>query len=100
MEKTKPVIFREWRPGPPMSHGVWDLPVPAAGEPVAPDVLLVPVVGFDGRAYRLGYAGGYFDRERASLRVKPRAIGVGFELPRIATLYPQHHDMTMDLIMT
>lgn len=100
IEKAKPLIFREWRPGVPMTLGVWNIPVPAEGEPVSPDILLAPLVGFDGRGYRLGYGGGYYDRTLATLPAKPRAVGVGFELSRIATIHPQPHDIPMDLIVT
>ncbi len=100
VEKAKPLTFREWWPGIPMVHGVWNIPVPAEGEPVSPDVLLAPFVGFDGRKYRLGYGGGYYDRTLAALAAKPRAVGVGFELSRIATIHPQSHDIPMDLVVT
>jgi len=99
-EKARPLIFREWWPGAPMTHGIWNIPVPAAGAPVAPDILLVPLVGFDGRRFRLGYGGGYYDRTLAALPVRPRTIGIGFELSRIATIHPQPHDIAMDLIVT
>jgi len=78
VEKAKPVIFRERRPGMPMSHGVWNIPLPTGGEPVAPDVLLVLLVGFDRQAYRLGYGGGYYDRTLAALPAKPRTIGIAW----------------------
>ncbi len=100
VEKATPLIFREWWPGMPMTSGAWNIPVPAAGQPVAPDILLVPVVGFDRQAYRLGYGGGYYDRTLAALPTRPRAIGVGFGLSQIATIHPQLHDMPMDLVVT
>ncbi len=100
VEKSAPVIFREWWPGIPMASGVWSIPVPAAGEPVAPSVLLVPVLGFDRQNYRLGYGGGYYDRTLAAAATRPRAIGVGFEQSRIATIHPQPHDIPMDQVVT
>ena len=99
VQKAKPVIFREWWPGIPMANGIWNIPAPAAGDPVAPDVLLVPVVGFDRQNYRLGYGGGYYDRTLAA-PIRPRTIGVGFELSRIATIHPQPHDIPMDQVVT
>jgi hypothetical protein len=99
VQKAAPVLFREWWPGIPMANGIWNIPVPAAGDPVAPDVLLVPVVGFDRQNYRLGYGGGYYDRTLAAA-TRPRTIGVGFELARIATIHPQPHDIPMDFVVT
>jgi 5-formyltetrahydrofolate cyclo-ligase len=67
---------------------------------VTPQAVLAPLVGFDRQCYRLGYGGGYFDRTLAALSPRPRAIGVGFELSQIETIYPQPFDIPMDLIVT
>jgi 5,10-methenyltetrahydrofolate synthetase len=74
--------------------------VPEKREIVTPSVVLAPVVGFDRDCYRLGYGGGYFDRTLAALSQKPLAIGVGFELQELETIYPQSFDVPMDLIVT
>ncbi len=99
-EKAQPLAFREWWPGIPMFHGVWNIPFPAQGEPVSPEVLLVPLVGFDKLGYRLGYGGGYYDRTLATFRVKPQTVGIGYEVSKIPTIHPQPHDIAMDLILT
>ncbi|MCW8087850.1 5-formyltetrahydrofolate cyclo-ligase [Sabulicella glaciei] len=100
VERGRPVIFREWQPGATMVPDLWGIPVPARGEILLPDVLLVPLVGFDGCGHRLGYGGGYYDRTLADMTPKPFAIGVGFEMSRLGTIYPQPHDVPMDLIVT
>ena len=79
---------------------MWDIPVPEKREIVTPAIVLAPVLGFDRECYRLGYGGGYFDRTLAALSPRPLAIGVGFELSLIETIYPQLFDMPMDLIVT
>jgi 5-formyltetrahydrofolate cyclo-ligase len=83
-----------------MSRGVWNIPIPAEGETVIPDVLIAPLVGFDSSGFRLGYGGGFYDRTIAHCQVKPLIIGIGFELGRLPTIYPQAHDIAMDLIVT
>ena len=98
--KGRPLIFRAWRPGTRMMPGVWNIPIPAEGEEVTPDTLLVPLVGFDARGYRLGYGGGYYDRTLATMAPRPLAIGIGFEIGRLATIHPQPHDVRMDLTVT
>lgn len=100
VEKAKPVEFRAWYPGVTMERGIWDIPVPAPGNPVRPTLLLVPLVGFDAAGYRLGHGGGYYDRTLAVLAPKPLCIGVGYEATRLDTIHPQPHDIPMDAIAT
>jgi 5-formyltetrahydrofolate cyclo-ligase len=98
--KAQPLMFRPWSPGVAMTHGVWNIPIPAEGEPVQPDLLLVPLVGFDGAQYRLGYGGGFYDRTLAAMASRPRTIAIGFAGARLRTIHPQSHDIPMDQIVT
>ena len=65
VEKARPLIFRAYRPGDRLEKGVWNIPVPADGAAVTPDIVIAPLVGFDGGKFRLGYGGGFFDRTLA-----------------------------------
>src|SRR4051812_3703118 len=67
VEKRQPLEFWRWAPDMAMQPGIWDIPVPAVAERVRPELLLVPLVGFDESGYRLGYGGGYYDRTLASM---------------------------------
>jgi 5,10-methenyltetrahydrofolate synthetase len=78
-------------------HGI---PVPAAGEFVTPNIVLLPLVAFDTQGFRLGYGGGYFDRTLAALVPRPFSIGVGFELAHVADIRPQAHDLRLDAMVT
>ena len=100
VEKRAPMIFRIWRQGEPLERGVWNIPIPAAGSEVIPDVVIAPVVGFDRAGYRLGYGGGFFDRTLAALPKRPRIIGVGYGQAEIPTIHPMQHDIPMDTIVT
>ncbi|HEX3864760.1 MAG TPA: 5-formyltetrahydrofolate cyclo-ligase [Stellaceae bacterium] len=100
VDKRGPLEFRAWRPGEPLVDGVWNIPVPERRDVVIPSIVLAPVVGFDPACYRLGYGGGYFDRTLAALSPRAFAIGVGFSLQAIETIYPQSFDIAMDLIVT
>ncbi|HEX7968557.1 MAG TPA: 5-formyltetrahydrofolate cyclo-ligase, partial [Stellaceae bacterium] len=83
-----------------MESGAFDIPAPKARQVVRPDILVVPLVGFDAANYRLGYGGGYFDRTLAALDPRPVTVGAGFEASRIATIFPQPHDIALDYIVT
>jgi 5,10-methenyltetrahydrofolate synthetase len=101
VEHGRPLIFRLWSPGEPLGRGVWNIPIPAEGAPEAvPDVVIAPVIGFDRACYRLGFGGGFYDRTLAALSRRPRVLGVGYALAAIPTIYPQWHDIAMDLIVT
>jgi 5-formyltetrahydrofolate cyclo-ligase len=79
---------------------VWKIPVPQSRTIVIPNVMLIPLVGFDEHHYRLGYGGGYYDRTVIDLQPSPIKIGIGFEQARLETIYPQNHDIAMDIILT
>jgi 5,10-methenyltetrahydrofolate synthetase len=63
-------------------------------------VALAPLVGWDDAGYRLGYGGCYFDRTLVALSPKPFVIGVGLRSARLATIFPQPHDVKLDAIVT
>ena len=73
-------MFREWRLGDALEKGPFGTsePGPAAAE-IIPDVLVVPLLAFDLRGYRLGYGGGYYDRTLHVLRrTAQKCVAVGF----------------------
>jgi 5,10-methenyltetrahydrofolate synthetase len=100
VEKGKPLLFREWKEGDPLQRGVWNIPFPAEGKVVRPEVVLAPVVGFDRAAYRLGYGGGFFDRTLPALGQSVRALGVGYSQAELPTVHPQPYDIPMSAIVT
>ena len=100
IEKGQPLVFRAYKPGDRLDKGVWNIPIPAEGEPVLPDVVISPIVGIDPGNYRLGYGGGFFDRTLAAMPFRPLVMGVGYELQRIPTIYPQPHDIPMSEVVT
>lgn len=92
--------FREWRPDSAMLTDRYGIHYPAAGVALRPDVLLMPVNAFDGSGFRLGYGGGYFDRTLAALTPRPLAVGLGFELARVASTQPGPYDIALDAVVT
>lgn len=95
-----PLTFRLWKPGVAMRAGVYDIPVPDGTPVVLPDIAIVPMNGFDGRGFRLGYGGAFFDRTLAALERRIVAIGIAFEALRMETIHPQPHDIPMDFVVT
>jgi 5-formyltetrahydrofolate cyclo-ligase len=83
-----------------MSRGIWNIPIPAEREALHPDALIVPLVGFDSQRFRLGYGGGYYDRTIAAAARRPYCVGLGYAEARLDSIFPQPHDIRMDLIVT
>ncbi|MEZ5936246.1 MAG: 5-formyltetrahydrofolate cyclo-ligase [Alphaproteobacteria bacterium] len=100
VDKDRPLEFWAWHPGEPLDRGVWNIPIPAERRVVQPTALLAPLVGFDGAGYRLGYGGGFYDRTLEAVAQKPLTIGLGYEIGRLPTIYPQAHDIQMDAVVT
>ena len=100
VEKRQPMEFWSWRPGMKLGRGIWNIPIPVERNHVQPTILLVPLVGFDAAGFRLGHGGGYYDRTLACFTTKRLTIGIGYEFGRLETIYPQPHDIPMDLIIT
>ena len=99
-KKGQPLEFWSWQPDMKLIRGIWNIPIPSERNPVHPTNLLVPLVGFDTAAYRLGHGGGYYDRTLGNLNPRPLTVGVGYEFGRLETIYPQPHDVPMDAIVT
>lgn len=100
VETDAPMRFRGWTPASAMSVDRYDIPIPQDGPDLVPDVVLLPLLAFDAQGFRLGYGGGYFDRTLAALVPRPLAIGIGYELGRVADIRPQTHDIPVAAIIT
>jgi 5-formyltetrahydrofolate cyclo-ligase len=98
--KEQPLEFWRWSARTKLcARGLWNIPSPIERILVNPDVLLVPLVGFDETGYRLGYGTGYYDRTLAA-GPRPLTIGIGYEMANLRSIYPQPHDIPMDLLVT
>lgn len=100
MAEATPLAFRAWDVDTPLAPDRYGIPTPTAGEFVVPDLILLPLNGFDGAGYRLGYGGGYFDRTLAALHPRPLAVGVGFEINRVDSIRPEIHDQRLDWLVS
>jgi 5-formyltetrahydrofolate cyclo-ligase len=98
-----PMRFRQWHLDAPLRPGPFGIPEPVDGAPLVPDVLLVPLLAFDRRCYRLGYGGGHYDRTLAALRRSQdgaTAIGLAFDAQEVAQVPVCHYDERLDWILT
>lgn len=98
----QPLRFREWSPGAAMVPGEFGALIPAEGAWVEPEVLIVPMVAFDARGYRLGYGGGFYDRTLEGLRAKrpTRAVGFAFAAQEVEEVPIEPTDQRLDAVVT
>jgi len=99
VEKNRPLIFRAWTPDCRMARGFWNIPVPAEGEAIIPDLVVAPLVGVDAGCYRLGNGGGYYDRTLVRIAPRPVIVGVGYRDCTIPTIFPMPWDVPMDVVV-
>ncbi|AWD21242.1 5-formyltetrahydrofolate cyclo-ligase [Fuscovulum blasticum] len=100
--KGQPLRFREWAPGCALVEGAFKALIPAEGAWIEPEILIVPLVAFDARGYRLGYGGGFYDRTLEGLRARRPTLAIGFafaaqELPEVPI---EPTDQRLDAIVT
>ena len=100
--KATPLRFREWSPGCRLVEGAFKALIPAEGAWVEPEVLIVPLLAFDARGYRLGYGGGFYDRTLAGLRARGQVLAVGFAFAaqEVAKVPTDAFDQRLDAVVT
>lgn len=98
-----PLVFRRWRPGTVLCRDRFGVEHPDDASPEGtPEVLVVPLLAFDGRGHRLGYGGGFYDRTLAALRAAGPVTAIGFAFARqeVAALPAEPRDERLDGIVT
>lgn len=96
------LVFHRWTVGCAMTEGPFGARIPADGEAMVPQVLIVPLLAFDARGYRLGYGGGFYDRTLAALRAAGPVLALGFaygaqEIPEVPV---DRYDQRLDGMVT
>jgi 5-formyltetrahydrofolate cyclo-ligase len=104
VKKHEALEFRAWEPGKELFRGAFGIEEPDEDAAVLiPDMVLVPLLAFNAKGFRLGYGGGYYDRTLAELRAKNEhmvAVGLGYEAQGIARMPVERHDEKLDWIIT
>jgi len=98
----RPLGFRFWSPGAAMIPGVFGARIPAEEEGAEPEILIVPLLAFDARGYRLGYGGGFYDRTLERLRAtRPTvAIGYAYAAQEVEAVPTEPTDQKLDMMVT
>ena len=62
IKKNNEMDFHRWSFKDTLNLNIYGIPEPEKKKLVYPDIILVPLVAFDKRLFRLGYGGGFYDR--------------------------------------
>jgi 5-formyltetrahydrofolate cyclo-ligase len=94
--------FRPWVPGEALEPGPHGTHHPPPRPPLVPQAVLVPLLAFDRRGFRLGYGGGYYDRTLGALRRGGGMVTVGlaFAAQEVERVPADEWDIPLDLIAT
>lgn len=99
--EDKPLELRQWREGGALYPAGFGTLAPEDGAPVlVPDLVMMPLLGFDASGTRLGYGGGYYDRTLASLSRRPRLVGFAFDVQQFDHVPRLAHDIPLDAVVT
>jgi 5,10-methenyltetrahydrofolate synthetase len=97
--KAQALKFVEWCPGDAMDTDSFGIPIPRNREHgIAPDMLLIPCVGFSSQNFRLGYGGGFYDRSLAQLP-QAKSVGIAYQLAH-TEFTPELYDIPLTHIIT
>lgn len=102
LNRGAPLCFRAWKKGAPLAEAKWGILEPASGPEVFPDLLFVPLAGFDRAGNRLGYGAGFYDRTLARLRAMQPiiAVGVAYAVQEAPTIPSEAYDQKLDYVLT
>jgi len=102
IKKNNQMNFYSWSKKDPLKVNKFGIPEPVSSKILYPDILLVPLVGYDKNLNRLGYGGGFYDRyiEKIDKIKKVTKIGLAFSYQKITSIPINQYDKKLDFIIT
>ncbi len=101
MGEDEPLAFRRWEEGAPLYPAGFGMLEPGDDAPEAvPEIVVMPLLGFDRTGTRLGYGGAYYDRTLATIEPRPLLVGYAFAAQEFDTIPRAEHDIALDLVVT
>jgi len=96
-----PLEFRLWEAGAPLYPAGFGTLAPAETAPtVEPDLIIIPLLGFDQFGTRLGYGKGYYDRTIAGMDKNPTLVGYAYSVQELENIPRETHDIPLDYVVT
>ena len=101
-KKNNNMDFYQWSYKDSLRVSQQGIPEPNTKIKVIPDVLIVPLVGFDRYKFRLGYGGGFYDRYICKILKfkKILTVGFAFSFQEISKIPINKFDQKLNFILT
>ena len=101
-KNTNELIFSKFKDKKCLTKNKYGIIEPTKINQIIPDIIFVPMVGFDKNLNRLGYGKGYYDRVISKLRKikKIFVIGLAYDNQIVRHIPIEKHDEKMDIILT
>ena len=100
--KNNKMDFFQWSFKEPLKINKYGIPETTSKKKIFPNILLIPLVGFDSQLNRLGYGGGFYDRYLSKVQDNNEIIkiGIGFSFQKVKNLPINKFDKKLDCIIT
>jgi 5-formyltetrahydrofolate cyclo-ligase len=102
VKKNNQMDFFKWSINDTLKINKYGIPEPVSSKILYPDILLIPLVGYDNDLNRLGYGGGFYDRyiEKIEKIKKVIKIGLAFSYQKLKNVPINQYDKKLDFIIT
>ena len=97
------LVFNKYKPSYDLMENFYGIPEPKLKSiNINPDIIFVPMLGFDKQLNRLGYGKGFYDRTISKLRKFKNifVIGIAYDNQLLKDVPVEDHDQKMDFILT
>ena len=103
IEETNTMNFFPWKKNEVLIINKYGMLEPIKSKPIIPNIMLVPLLTFDKKKFRLGYGKGFYDRYlNKYLRTFKNilTVGVAFSFQKYHKLPINDKDVKLDYILT
>ena len=102
-DKNNLMNFFPWKKNDALYVNEFGILEPIKTKPKVPDLMLVPILAFDKKKYRLGYGKGFYDRYLNKYLKQFKnifTVGIAFSFQRHHNLPVNRNDVKLDCIIT
>tara|TARA_B100000579_G_scaffold375723_1_gene340717 strand:- start:1361 stop:1906 length:546 start_codon:yes stop_codon:yes gene_type:complete len=102
IKKNNEMEYYSWSIKNLLKLNKYGIPEPEPIKKVIPGIIIVPLVAFDSRLYRIGYGGGYYDRYIGKFSKKKNlfTVGIAHSCQKINKVPNNNYDKKLDMIIT